>query len=98
MNINSWNEWTEGSMLEPEAQFGMGYLEAVKAVFPRNAKVTVWRSGADVSTDTLVIGSGNVYTYMPDEPGEYGFIFKAFGNGAEILDSGLIKTETVKIE
>ena len=70
----------------------------VKAVFPRNAKVTVWRSGADVSTDTLVIGSGNVYTYMPDGPGEYGFIFKAFGNGAEILDSGLIKTETVKIE
>ena len=35
LNINSWNEWTEGSMLEPEAQFGMGYLEAVKAVFPR---------------------------------------------------------------
>ena len=35
LNINSWNEWTEGSMLEPEAQFGMGYLEAVRAVFPR---------------------------------------------------------------
>ena len=35
LNINSWNEWTEGSMLEPERQFGMGYLEAVKAVFPR---------------------------------------------------------------
>ena len=70
----------------------------VKAVFPRNAKVTVWRSGMQISTDTLVIGSGNVYTYIPDGPGEYGFIFKAFGNGAEILDSGVIKTATVKVE
>ena len=35
LNINSWNEWTEGSMLEPEERFGMGYLEAIKAVFPR---------------------------------------------------------------
>lgn len=33
MNINSWNEWTEGSMLEPEARYGTGYLEAVRDVF-----------------------------------------------------------------
>ena len=33
-NINCWNEWTEGSMLEPEEQYGMGYLEALKEVFP----------------------------------------------------------------
>lgn len=32
-SINCWNEWTEGSMLEPESQYGMGYLEAVKKVF-----------------------------------------------------------------
>lgn len=32
-SINCWNEWTEGSMLEPEAEYGMGYLEAVKKVF-----------------------------------------------------------------
>lgn len=33
MNINCWNEWTEGSMLEPEEQYGEGYLEAVKNIF-----------------------------------------------------------------
>ena len=33
MNINSWNEWTEGSYLEPDKINGMGYLEAIKEIF-----------------------------------------------------------------
>lgn len=33
MNINCWNEWTEGSYLEPDAVNGMKYLEAVRDVF-----------------------------------------------------------------
>ena len=33
ITVNSWNEWTEGSYLEPGTQFGFGYLEAVKKVF-----------------------------------------------------------------
>lgn len=33
LNINCWNEWTEGSYLEPDTVNGMGYLNAVKAVF-----------------------------------------------------------------
>ena len=70
----------------------------VKAVFPRKAKVSVWRSGSEISTDTMVIGSGNVYTYTPAEPGEYGFIFKVFGNGAEILDSGLVESPKVEVD
>lgn len=32
-NINCWNEWTEGSYLEPDTVHGMKYLEAVRAVF-----------------------------------------------------------------
>jgi Glycosyltransferase WbsX len=33
LNINCWNEWTEGSYLEPDTVNGMGYLDAIKSVF-----------------------------------------------------------------
>lgn len=33
MTINCWNEWTEGSYLEPDTLNRMAYLEAVKGVF-----------------------------------------------------------------
>jgi hypothetical protein len=31
--INAWNEWTEGSYLEPDTVHRMGYLDAIKEVF-----------------------------------------------------------------
>lgn len=33
LTINCWNEWTEGSYLEPDKVNGMKYLEAIKDVF-----------------------------------------------------------------
>ena len=33
ITVNSWNEWTETSYLEPDELYGYGYLEAVKRVF-----------------------------------------------------------------
>jgi len=32
MNINCWNEWTEGSYLEPDMVHGTAYLDVVKEV------------------------------------------------------------------
>lgn len=33
ITVNSWNEWSETSYLEPDNVFGYGYLEAIKRVF-----------------------------------------------------------------
>lgn len=33
VTVNSWNEWTETSYLEPDDLYGYGYLDGVKEVF-----------------------------------------------------------------
>ncbi len=33
ITINAWNEWTEGSYLEPDIRNKFGYLEAIRSVF-----------------------------------------------------------------
>ncbi len=38
ITVNSWNEWTEGSYLEPDEYFGWAYLEAVRRVFKKDAE------------------------------------------------------------
>ncbi|MEK7415186.1 MAG: glycoside hydrolase family 99-like domain-containing protein [Planctomycetota bacterium] len=33
ITVNSWNEWTETSYLQPDDLYGYGYLQAIKSVF-----------------------------------------------------------------
>lgn len=33
LTVNSWNEWTEGSFLEPESLYGTAYLDSIRSVF-----------------------------------------------------------------
>ena len=33
VTVNSWNEWTEGSYIEPDVENGLQYLEAIRDVF-----------------------------------------------------------------
>ena len=35
VTVNSWNEWTETSYLEPDDLYGYGYLEAIRDTFKR---------------------------------------------------------------
>lgn len=35
VNIEAWNEWLEGSYVEPSTQWGLGYLEAIRDIFGR---------------------------------------------------------------
>ncbi|MGO8902351.1 MAG: glycoside hydrolase family 99-like domain-containing protein [Isosphaeraceae bacterium] len=35
LTVNSWNEWTEGSYIEPDTVHGTKYLEAIRDVFGR---------------------------------------------------------------
>lgn len=46
--INAWNEWAEGTVLEPDERWGEGYLEAVQSALQGSESACV-ESGADIN-------------------------------------------------
>ncbi len=46
--IEAWNEWGEGSYIEPHKEFGFGYLDAVREVFTAAPKAHVDLTPTDV--------------------------------------------------
>lgn len=49
LTLNAWNEWTEGSYLEPDTVYGMQYLEAIRDVFGNGELRHDARSAAEPS-------------------------------------------------
>lgn len=47
--IEAWNEWGEGSYIEPHKEFGFGYLDAIRDVFTTAPKKHVDLTPADIA-------------------------------------------------
>ncbi|MCX7887592.1 MAG: glycoside hydrolase family 99-like domain-containing protein [Verrucomicrobiae bacterium] len=70
--IEAWNEWGEGSYIEPHREFGFGYLEAIRRVFaPRSPKPR------EIVPSDVGLGPYDV----PEEPLTTAWTFKTESHG-----------------
>jgi hypothetical protein len=46
--LDNWNEWGEGHYIAPHAQYGFGYLQAVREVFTRKDNTPNYRLPQDL--------------------------------------------------
>jgi hypothetical protein len=81
--INAWNEWGEGTYLEPDKRFGFGFLEATKRALEAHRSATIVEMA---SSQELETASGHIATDLPDVAalGELGAAYRH--NGIEYLE------------
>ncbi|MHB9006201.1 MAG: glycoside hydrolase family 99-like domain-containing protein [Limisphaerales bacterium] len=92
--IEAWNEWGEGSYIEPHQEFGFGYLDAIREVF-----TTAPRDHLDLVPAEVGLGPYDV----PQEPaGRTAWTFdtgdEGWGNGMNLsgvtVADGVLKART----
>ena len=89
--VNAWNEWAEGTYLEPDRQFGHAYLWAIRSVFEE-------RLGAEPAAEALVAAANRqagvrrsdgaicLHLFYPDLIDELAGWVNPLASGAEPLD------------
>lgn len=56
--IEAWNEWGEGSFIEPSKEFGFGHLDAIRRVFAPDAGPNDWARPTPEQVDSYSILRG----------------------------------------
>ena len=81
ITINSWNEWTETSYLQPDDLHGYGYLQAVREVFGHPAAAT---NPQAVSANELTVAGVESLDKVPTERPSVGAIRWDAWTGGEV--------------
>jgi len=71
--VEAWNEWGEGSYIEPHQQFGFGYLDAIRDVFTDAPKAHAEMTPADVDLGPYDVAPLPAKTMWDFESGDDGW-------------------------
>ncbi len=93
--IEAWNEWGEGSYIEPHQEFGFGYLDAIRDVF-----TDAPRDHLDVVPADVGLGP---YDLPPEPPGRTAWSFEegdaGWGSGMNLAEihvtNGVLSARTI---
>jgi len=83
--VEAWNEWGEGSYIEPHAEFGFGYLDTLRETFTRAPA-----AHADLTPADAGLGP---YHVVPPKPGQTAWDFA----GAENAWNNTMQLDDLKV-